>query len=55
MQEELPSTQEWAGLKSVGLCVRKRRLKGKTTKEEIFFATNLELDAKLFSNVVRNH
>lgn len=52
--EELPSAQEWAGLKSVGFCVRERKLKGKTTKEEAFFATSLE-DAKLFSNVIRNH
>jgi predicted transposase YbfD/YdcC len=53
--EELPSAQEWEGLQSVGYCIRERTLKGKTTKEEAFFATSLELDAKLFSKVARNH
>ena len=53
--EELPSAEEWASLKSVGFCIRERTIKGKTTKEEAFFATSLELDAKLFSQVVRNH
>ncbi len=53
--EELPSMKEWAGLKSVGLCIRERTCKGKTTQEEVFFATSLELDAKLFSKVVKNH
>lgn len=53
--EELPSAKEWLGLKSVGFCIRERTLKGKTTKEEVFFATSLELDAKLFSKVVQNH
>lgn len=53
--EELPSAKEWKGLKSVGFCIREREIKGKKTKEEVFFATSLELDAKLLSNVVRNH
>lgn len=53
--EELPSAKEWTGLKSVGFCIRERKMKGKTTKEEVFFATSLELDAKLFSGVVRDH
>ncbi len=53
--EELPAAKEWMGLKSVGLCVRERTVKGKTTKEEVFFATSLELDAKLFSEVIRSH
>jgi len=53
--EELPSAKEWKGLKSVGFCIRERKLKGKTTKEEVFFATSLEIDAKLFSNAIRNH
>jgi len=53
--EELPSAKEWVGLKSVGFCIRERTIRGKTTKEKVFFATSLELDAKLFSNVVRNH
>ena len=53
--EELPSAKEWSGLKSVGFCIRERTVKGKTTKEEVFFATSLELDAKLFSRVVQDH
>jgi predicted transposase YbfD/YdcC len=53
--EELPAAKEWTGLKSVGLCVRERAVKGKTTKEEVFFALSLELDAKLFSEVIREH
>jgi predicted transposase YbfD/YdcC len=53
--EELPSAKEWEGLKSAVFCIRERKVKGKTTKEEVFFATSLEIDAKLFSNVIRNH
>jgi predicted transposase YbfD/YdcC len=53
--EELPSAKEWAGLKSVGLCVRERTIKEKTTREEVYYAMSLELDAKLFSEVIREH
>jgi predicted transposase YbfD/YdcC len=53
--EELPAAKEWVGLKTVGFCLRERKINGKTTKEEAFFATSLEIDAKLFSNVVRSH
>lgn len=53
--EELLSAKEWMGLKSVGFCIRERTVKGKTTKEEAFFATSLELDARLFSRVVQDH
>jgi predicted transposase YbfD/YdcC len=53
--EELPAAKEWMGLKSVGFCIRERTIKGKTTKEETYFATSLELDAKLFSEVVQDH
>jgi predicted transposase YbfD/YdcC len=53
--EDLPAAKEWSGLKSVGLCVRERTIKGKTTKEEVYFAMSLELDAKLFAEVIRDH
>lgn len=53
--EDLPAAKEWEGLKSVGLCIRERTLKGKTTKEEVFFAMSLEINAKLFSEVIRDH
>ena len=53
--EELPSAKEWLGLESIGFCIRERTVRGKTTREEAFFATSLELDAKLFSEVVQDH
>lgn len=53
--EDLCSAKEWANLKTVGLCRRERTVKGKTTKEEVFFATSLELNAKQFAEVVRKH
>ena len=53
--EDLPAAKEWMGLKSVGFCIRERTIKGKTTKEEAYFATSLELNAKLFSGVVQDH
>lgn len=52
---ELPATEEWVGLTSVGLVIRDRTEKGKTSTERVYFITSLDLDAKLFASVVRGH
>jgi predicted transposase YbfD/YdcC len=53
--EELPSAKAWAKLRSVGLCERERTVKEKTTKERVFFAMSLGIDAKRFGEVARSH
>ena len=54
-QSQWIGSNEWCGLKSVGLCVRERTVKGKTNKEEVYYALSLGLDAKQFERVVRQH
>ena len=51
----LADAKGWTKLKSVGLCRRERTVKGKTTSEEVFFATSLEIDSRQFATAVRNH
>lgn len=52
---ELPSTEEWMGLKSVGKVMRERTLKGKTSIEAQYYISSCEIDAKLLEKVTRGH
>jgi len=52
---ELPSTEEWLGLKSVGKITRERTLKGKTSTETQYYISSCEIDAKLLEKVTRGH
>lgn len=52
---ELPSTEEWMGLKSVGKVMRERTLKGKTSTEIQYYISSCEIDAKLLEKVTRGH
>lgn len=53
--EDLVSAKEWAGCSSVGRVIRKRSKKGKTSTEECYYITSLELDIDKFSRGVRKH
>jgi predicted transposase YbfD/YdcC len=52
---ELPSAEEWTGLKSVGKVMRERTLKGKTSIEIQYYISSCEIDAKLLEKVTRGH
>lgn len=52
---ELPNTEEWAGLKSVGKVTRERTLKDKTSTEIQYYISSCEVDAKLVEKVTRGH
>ena len=43
---ELPSTEEWMGLKSVGKVMRERTLKGKTSTEIQYYISSCEIDVR---------
>ncbi len=45
--EDLPSAQEWAGMKSVGKVIRERTEKANTTKEIHYYISSCEVDAEI--------
>jgi len=53
--EELPNRKNWKGLKSIGMVVREREIKGKIEKECVYYIMSIEMDAKLFERCVRGH
>lgn len=53
--EDLPSKKEWAGLNSLGMVIRRRTIKGKTSEEIIYYISSCEIDACLLEKVTRNH
>ena len=52
---ELPSAVEWEGLQSVGMVIRNRTEKGKTSTEVEYYISSCEIDARLLEKVVRGH
>lgn len=52
--ENLPSKKEWAGLNSLGMVIRKRTIKGKTSEEVVYYISSCEIDARLLEKVTRN-
>lgn len=53
--EDLAVKNEWVGCNSVGRVVRKRTESEKTSKEECFYITSLDLDIKNFSRGTRGY
>lgn len=53
--ENLPDKKLWAGVKSLGMVIRKRTIAGKTTEEICYYINSIEIDAKLFEYSVRGH
>ncbi|MEA5620949.1 ISAs1 family transposase, partial [Cronbergia sp. UHCC 0137] len=52
---ELYQPKIWAGLQSVVMVVRERRLWNKTTREVQFYLTSLHSDAQLLGRAIRKH
>lgn len=52
--EDLPVAKEW-GFSCVGRVTRERTKKGKTSVEECYYITTLELEIEKFANGVRKH
>ena len=48
-------TQQWAGLRSIGMLVSERRLWNKTTYEVRYYISSLTSDAKVLGQAVRSH
>jgi len=54
--EGIPSGNEWLGLKSLGMVIRERTIKGKSSKKEVeYYICSTEIDARLLEKVVRGH
>jgi predicted transposase YbfD/YdcC len=53
--EDLPAAKEWAGCSSVGRVIRKRTKGGKTSVEECFYISSLDMDIEKFARSVRGH
>jgi predicted transposase YbfD/YdcC len=48
-------TQQWAGLRTIGMIVSERRLWNKTSYEVRYYISSLTSDAKVFAIAVRSH
>jgi predicted transposase YbfD/YdcC len=53
--EDLPDRHLWKGLKTIGMVIRERTIKNKTTQEIHSYITSIEIDGKLFEKSVRGH
>ena len=53
--DELPSQKEWTGMKSIGMVIRERTEKEKTTKEVQYYISSCEIDAKVLAKATRGH
>jgi predicted transposase YbfD/YdcC len=53
--DELPDRNLWKGLKSIGMVVRERILRGKIEREISYYILSLEIDANIFAKACRNH
>ncbi|MCL6756051.1 MAG: ISAs1 family transposase [Candidatus Rhabdochlamydia oedothoracis] len=50
---KLPSAKEWEGLLSVGMVIRTRTEKGKTSREMEYYVSSCKREAHLLAKVVR--
>ena len=53
--EGLPSSQEWAGMISLGKVIRERTEQGTTTKEIHYYISSCEVDAGILEMATRGH
>jgi len=51
----LPKTEEWAGLKSIGMVESERHINGKMSKEQRFYIVSFSEDVKKFAHATRGH
>lgn len=52
---ELPIAQEWAELKSVGMVIRERTVKGRSAREVQYYLSSCRIDGRLLAKVTRGH
>lgn len=52
---KLPSAADWEGLQSIGMVIRNRTEKGKTSREIEYYVSSCKVDARLLEKVVRGH
>jgi predicted transposase YbfD/YdcC len=53
--EDLPDREKWMGMRSLGMVIRERTERDKSTKETVFYISSCEVDAQLLGRSVRNH
>ncbi len=53
--ENLPDKNLWVGVKSLGMVIRERTLRKKTTQEIQYYINSIEIDGKLFEKSARGH
>ena len=53
--EGLAQSDQWAGLKSMGMVTGHRRIKGKESTEVRYYVSSLAVDVKRFERAVRGH
>lgn len=53
--ENLPDKDLWVGVKSLGMVIRERTLREKTTQEIQYYINSIEIDGKLFEKSSRGH
>jgi predicted transposase YbfD/YdcC len=53
--EGIPSAHDWLDLKSLGMVIRERTEKGKTSTEIHYYISSCEIDAKLLERATRGH
>ena len=53
--EGLTQSEQWKGLKSIGMVTGHRRIKGKESTEVRYYVSSLAVDVKRFERAVRGH
>jgi predicted transposase YbfD/YdcC len=53
--ESLPDKDLWLGVKSLGMVIRERTIRNKTTQEIQYYINSIEIDGKLFEKCARGH
>ena len=53
--ESIRGRKDWAGLTTVGMCLRERTIKGETTMEAHYFIGSRRMGARRYAEVLRGH
>jgi predicted transposase YbfD/YdcC len=53
--EDLPGRQQWADLRSPGMCEAKRESDGKASVEQRYYVSSLSVDVRRMSEAIRGH
>lgn len=52
---DLPGREDWADLRSLGMCEAKREVKGQTSVEQRYYISSLGVDVKRLREAIRGH